>query len=729
MNRRPMQVLLAAALVTAAFATASRGDGFVVIRPPRRPAPVVPLAVQYHHVDVSIDDPVAVTKIDQIFKNPNPIELEGEYIFPLPEGSVVTEFTMHMDGQEVKGEILDAGKARGVYESIVRRQKDPALLEYVGTKMFKARVYPIPARGETRIGLTYSEMVPSDAGLRTYRYPLNTEKFSSKPLESVVVGVRLKTTAPLLNVYSPSHTIEVVRKGDREARASYEAKNLKPDQDFILYYATSEDALGLNVATWTPRREDGFFLLMLSPSVKTKRVAPKDVVFVIDTSLSMGTAQNDAMGAAKKALRYCVRALRPEDRFNVLDFSMEVRTFEKRLLPATEENVEDAVAYIDKMEARGATAIDDALREAMAMGRASDDRPFMVVFLTDGTPTWGERDTAVIRGHVKDLNTMKARVFAFGIGDDIDTLFLERLARDNHGARAFITGKEELEHVVTRFFDKVSNPILSDLALTIEGLRTFDVYPKPLPDLFKGDQIAVLGRFRGEGTHAVTLEGTVGEHEHRYVFEAPFGGKTNGGEFLPRFWASLKIGHLLEEIRLRGENRELKEEIVRLSKKYGIMNNRYVSFLVVEDEPLPRPAGSPTPAPGGRVFRLKAEEERDEGAEPEDMASGKAEQGRRAAGAIDKAKKGFFGSDAKARGGVDLGRKVKYVGERTFYLENGVWVDARYDGRAEVKEIAFLGDDYFALLDEHEGLNKFLALGDRVLVVVGDRAFRVVKKG
>ncbi|MHC5036268.1 MAG: VIT and vWA domain-containing protein [Planctomycetota bacterium] len=730
MSRRPLLSLSAALTLIALSATSLLADGFIVIRrPPRRPTPVIPLAVKYHHVAVKIEDPLAVTEIDQVFRNPNPIELEGEYIFPLPEGSVVTKFTMYMNGKEVEGEILDADKARAIYQSIVQRKRDPALLEYLGTRMFRAKVFPIPARGETRIGLKYSEMVQADAGLRTYRYPLNTEKFSSKPLESVVVGVEIKTKEALKNVYSPSHNVEVIRKGENTAKASYEARNLKPDQDFVLYYATSPDEFGLNVATYAPRRQDGFFLLMLSPKVEVTRVQPKDVIFVIDTSLSMVT-DNDAMDAAKKTLKYCVQSLRPQDRFNILDFSMEVRRlFEDGLEGASGENVEEALAYIDAMRARGATAISDALQAALELGKGSTDRPCMIVFLTDGTPTWGAiRDPKKIREHVKKLNTMKARIFTFGIGTDIDSLFLDRLARENHGTREFVTGKEDLELKVTRFFDKVSHPILSDLQLSVEGLRIMDVYPKPLPDLFKGDQIAVLGRYRGKGAHAITLSGKVGKNTHRYVYEAKFEGTTNGGEFIPRFWASLKIGHLLEEIRLHGVNKELKDEIVRLSKKYGIMNNPYVSFLVVEDQPLP----TASRAPGFGAFRRRAEAE-DEGqggagSGLNDLEAREAKGGARAGRAIDKAKKGLHSGESLLKVSEKIRKLVKYVKDRTFYLEKGVWTDSGYDGKAEVTEVKFMSDAYFQLLSDHPGIGKFLAVGDQVLVVVDGKAFRILKE-
>jgi Ca-activated chloride channel family protein len=324
---------------------------------------------------------------------------------------------------------------------------------------------------------------------------------------------------------------------------------------------------------------------------------------------------------------------------------------------------------------------------------------------------------------------MKARLFAFGIGDEIDTLFLDRLAKENHGAREFVLGKEDLEVKVTKFFDKVSHPVLADLELKIDGLRIHDVYPKPLPDLFRGDQIVVLGRYRGKGSHAITLAGKVRGNTHRYVYEASFSKSTNGSEFIPRFWASLKIGHLLEEIRLRGENKELKGEIVRLSKKYGIMNNKYVSFLVVEDQPLP--SASAAPSPGGGAWRLRKGEAEDEGLDGEsasrELGARDAHAGRSAGKALDKAKKGVLGGESLLNLNEKIRKLVKYVNDRTFYLENGVWMDSRYDGEIEVTEVKFMSDEYFALVLEHAEMGKFLAVGDQVLVVLDGKAYRVVK--
>ena len=221
------------------------GDGFVIPNPhPGENIP--PLTVKYHRVTVDIVDQAAVTSIDQVFINNHHREIEGTYIFPLPAGASISEFSMYIGGKKVEGEILDKNRARRIYEDIVRRMKDPALLEYVGRNMFRARVYPIPAKGEKRIQISYSEIVKSEANLVHYVYPLNTERFSLHPIEQVSISVRVSSKIPISSIYSPSHKVSVRKEGEKTARVSFEASNVKPDTDFSLYYSLSGDEIGLS---------------------------------------------------------------------------------------------------------------------------------------------------------------------------------------------------------------------------------------------------------------------------------------------------------------------------------------------------------------------------------------------------------------------------------------------------------------------------------------------------
>src|SRR5438552_4001901 len=181
-------------------------------RPPAQPI-WAPLEVDHVQANVQIKDQIAVTKVEQEFYNPNPRQLEGTFLFPVPKGAQINKFTMEINGKPVEAELLAADKARGIYEDIVRKLRDPALLEYADRDLFKVRIFPIEPNARKRITLAYSQLLKNDSGLVNFIFPLNTEKFSARPIKTVSVKVEVETKRPLKSIYSPSHKVEVKRNG------------------------------------------------------------------------------------------------------------------------------------------------------------------------------------------------------------------------------------------------------------------------------------------------------------------------------------------------------------------------------------------------------------------------------------------------------------------------------------------------------------------------------------
>ena len=275
-------------------ATQVRADGFIVVPPPH-PQPLhhwqaFPLQVRYHKVEVDIRDMAATTSIDQEFYNPTDRLLEGYYLFPIPLGAVISKFSMYINGKETEAELLDAKKARSIYEDIVRRNIDPALLEYYQQGLFKVRIFPIEPRSTKRIKISYHQVLNTDSGTTEYLYPLNTEKFSSKELQEVVVKVNISSQFPLKNIYCPTHEVDIVRKGSNQAVVSYEAHHVKPDKDFSLFFRSDSEKIGLSVQTFRETGDrKGFFLLDIAPDFGSKEqdIEEKDITFVLDVSGSM----------------------------------------------------------------------------------------------------------------------------------------------------------------------------------------------------------------------------------------------------------------------------------------------------------------------------------------------------------------------------------------------------------------------------------------------------------
>ena len=400
-------------------------NGVVSFRPPATPA-FTPLEVTFHHVNVKVRGQVAVTAVDEEFYNPNDRELEGTYIFPVPKGAQIDQFSMDVNGRQVDAELLSAEKARQIYEDIVRQHRDPALLEYVGRDVFKVRIFPIEPRSRKHVKLSYTQVLVADAGIVRYRYPLNTEKFSAKPIPSVSLKLDLETREALKSIYSPSHAVEINRHGDRQAIVGFELKDVKPATDFELVYATAAGDIGVSLLTQTVPGDDGYFMLLVAPAyaVPGERTVPKDVTFVLDTSGSMAGKK---LEQARKALEFCVANLNDDDRFQIIRFATDVEPLFDTLTPADRVHRDRATAFIQRLQPTGGTAIYDAMKQALGARPSTGDRPYLVIFLTDGLPTVGETSNDRIVEAVKDASHGNSRVFCFGIGNDVNTHLLDRI--------------------------------------------------------------------------------------------------------------------------------------------------------------------------------------------------------------------------------------------------------------------------------------------------------------
>jgi len=673
-------------------------DGFIIPKP-RRGELIPPLSVKYHRVEVNILGQVAKTTIDQVFINHHSRDIEGMYIFPLPEDASISEFSMYIGDKEVDGEILDRDQARRIYEDIVRRMKDPALLEYVGRNMFRARVYPIPARGEKRIKLSYTEILKSEARLVRYLYPLNTERFSARPLEDVAVSVNIRTQIPISNVYSPSHKVSIRKIEKNHARVGYEGKNIKPGKDFILYYSLSEDDIGLSFINWGDEK-DNYFLFMASPSFVSPKVKVinKNIIFILDSS---GSMSGKKIIQAKEAARFVINHLDPGDMFSMIDFDDGVDFFSQKMVAASQENIEKALRFVNDIEDSGGTNINEALYEGL--GKITQgERPSYILFLTDGLPTVGVTDTASILKNISSANDRKSRIFVFGVGYDVNTELLDRISSGNRGTSVYVGENDNLEVAMSQFYEKISSPLLSDITVKFSGIDTKDVYPRILPDLFKGSQLLMIGKYRSEGSVSVELTGKVEEETKQFALKNQRLIKDDSYNFLPRLWATRRIGFLLEEIRLHAAQKELIEEVTRLGIKFGIVTP-YTSFLVTEMEQ--------------RMLDAAAPEAQEAMAARKTTGAG--------AFRIAKATQAFKAQEQAVQVASQL---IRYKSNKTFYLKDEVWVDSIYVEEKSVKEIVFGSDDYFKLLSEKPDISKYLSVAGNIIIVFEGKNYRIIFK-
>jgi len=690
MLRRALCALL---LVLGLFSSALFADGMILPDHPERGW----LTVVYHDVTITIQDGVATTHVDQAFRNSTGRDLEGQYLFPLPPGAVVSSFTMWVDGQVLEGRILEAGEARAIYEDYVRRAIDPALLEYVGRNTLSAQIFPVPAGGERRIEITYSEILTPEFGLYRYHYPLDTERFSAQPLERVSIRVELATSAPLAAVYSPTHDLLVERSGTNAAAVSYAASRILPTQDFVLYYSVQAAEVGMTLLSYRAPGEDGFFLLLVNPPdlSATAAAIPKDLVLVLDRS---GSMTGEKIAQAKEALRFILSNLNPNDRFAVIAFNDSREALATNLEPVTPEAVSRATSWGAGIEATGSTDIDAALRLALSLFE-TNDRPRFLIFLTDGEPTVGEMNPSAIARNAQASNGTSARMFVFGVGYDVNTVLLDQLAEENRGTTNYVLPGENLEASLSAFYRKIASPVLANTTLALEGVATYDLFPRVLPDLFRGTQLLVLGRYRDGGECRVTVSGMAAGVATAYTTLQTFSDTDLRTSFLPRLWAGRKIAYLLDQIRLYGEKDELVDEVVSLSKRYGIITP-YTSFLVDESvqgkEAMADAVRAATSAP----------------------ASGaQAVLGASALRSLSQAEQ--TPTDLEA---------VRVVDDRVYFLRQGVWVDSTYADEKTLDIVAW-SDAYFALITKIPWIAPHLALGPKAILRVGETTIRIGKEG
>lgn len=697
--------------------------------------PVTALSVKYHKVRVEIDNGIATTYVDEVFLNDFDVDIEGEYIFPLPEEATVKSFAIYADGKKIEGQVMGKDAARATYEDMVRKMREPALLEYVGKNLFRTKVYPIPAHGQKRIELVYQQVLKYDSGMYTYEYPLDTERFSPKPVKDVVVATTINSNIPIKSVYSVNQQIGLKLEKNR-AVATYEEHDVKPDKNYILRYTVSEKDVGLNLLTYRKDNQDGYFMLLVSPGEIETKPIDKDIIFVLDTS---GSMQGEKIKQAKEAIKFCINGLNQGDRFNIIDFSTNVNCFDSALITATPLKVQEALDYVNQIKSAGGTNINEALLMAVRMLN-DPDRPRMVIFLTDGEPTEGVTDIKNILINVNESNSFRSRIFVFGVGDDVNTKLLDKLAQGGRGLTEYVLPNESIESKVSTFYKKVAEPVLSDIRLTFIGqVKAKELYPTDLPDIFKGSQLVLFGRYENSGLERITLRGRVNGQEKEYAYEVNFAVNDASHDSIPRLWATRKIGYLMSEIRFNGENQRLKSEIESLGKEFGIITE-YTSFIIDAKNTTSVHRNSNSTWGSLRDIDSRA----DYYASVKGYSRGVSRiatlsmgaEGIYAGGGSVLADTGaqavLFAKNIgnmqalESLGGFKADLKVKHIADKVFYIrEDGAWVDSAFKKEMKIIEVKYLSPEYLTLLRTIPELAKYFSIGSHLIVVFQGKCYYV----
>ena len=666
----------------------------------------IPFKIDRYHINITVNNQLSKTKINQTFTNPNDFAVEGAYIFPVPDDTEHSNFTLSIDGKPVKGELYSHEESREIYRSSARLSNNTAILEHIRTRAFVAEVSGIPANGECYIQFEYSHIVPVESDLAKYMYPLSLAKSATGPIADLLVEMEIESDSEFSSIYSPSHEVVINRKDDNHVSIRYKGKDIDPDDNFECYYSVSDDNFGITLFTHrADEDEDGYFMLLISPKYGVKKidVIEKDFIFVLDHSGSMARRK---IKQAKEALRYCVQNLNDGDRFNLILFNTDITSLADRLnrreewgggerghgsavlshkLIGVKDGSEKALAFIDNIEARGGTNINDALLTALAE-RPDPNRPRIIVFLTDGCPTAGVRNETQILQNVAQANQSRSRIFVFGVGSDVNRRLLDKMAVDNGGTANYVEKNKDINEAVSSLFRKMNEPVLVNVELDFGQIITKELSPSNLPDLFRKEQLTLLGRYENHGDTVLKIRGSIANELHEFSQNVHFTELEMDNDFLPQLWAQRRIAELVEQEALNGYNEERHKEIRRLSIEHDVVTP-YTRFYRSDN--------------GSWVFV----------SDDIDTAYTHGNKSK------DDAVKDSKGIGDQKRSMHKIGYDdIKTYGRKTFYRHGRVWIDTKYDGQSECKIIVFGSEEYFELADLSYDLAKSLKLHPPMII-------------
>ncbi len=709
-----MRPIWMSALALTVLAAPAAAQGWIEIERPRRPLPNNPNIERVgSEVRTTIDGRVVRVEVEERFRNTGGGLAEGSYLYPLPGEAVFQNFSLWMGDQEIKGETMNAEQARGIYEEIVRRRKDPALLTLAGHGLVRAQVFPIQP-GETRkVVLRYTQLLDRAGDALRVRYALG-----QRGGQSGTWRLTIPNASDFGTPYSPTHRLTTSRDRER-LEVSIDTRD---GGDIELLLPLRRGLIGTSVLAHAPSGEDGYMMLLLAPSMEAEGpVVPRDVSLVVDVS---GSMSGQKLEQAKGALRQALGTLRPEDRFRLVAFSSGIRQFRDGWAPASRDALQEARTFVDNLVADGGTNISGAL-DAVLGTSVADERLPLILFLTDGVPSVGEQQPDRIAAMAAS-RVGRARVFTIGVGPDVNTYLLDRLAKEGRGAAEYVAPEADVEVAVGNLMAKLRRPALVNLHIVDSPARLRDMSPAVLPDLFFGEELVLFARYQGEGRGRIVIEGERNGRRERFTAEAVLPSSASGNDFIPRLWASRRIGDLTRQIRLEGSE-SLIREVRELGLRYGILTE-YTSYLVQEPTPLatglrddvmnrravggangPVPASAPAMQTGKVAFERAKE-------------SGQMAQATSLAEADAAAEQKMNGLGATKA-------EMRRAGGRVFQRREGVWTDMAQQDSLRVLTITPFSAAYFAVTNALPELAASLNTTDEILIAGKQASLKVAPGG
>jgi len=510
-----------------------------------------PLRILDHHVQVVINNGFSQTEVVQTFHNPNPYDVEGLYTLPLPESASLSEVTLTLGETEIHGEVVEAQRAREVYEEERDRGRQAGLASQDGHRAFEFRVAPIPADGQAKVRFVYYQPLEIDTGVGRYLYPLEeggtdaaAEAFwlrNDRVEGLLTIDVELRSAYPVADVRAPGleDASEIALLGDGHYRLHVERVDTKLDRDFVFYYRL-EDGLPGRVDLLTHRDDPagpGTFMLVVTPGIDLGPLSHgADYAFVLDLS---GSMQGTKIATLAEGVKRTLGQLRPEDRFRVVTFDDRARDLTRGFLPATPENVEKTLERVSRLQAGGSTNLYEGLD--LALSGLDDDRATSVLLITDAETNTGVVDPKEFH---QLLQSVDVRVFGFLMGNGGNGSLMRIVCDASGGFSTQVSSRDDLLGKILLAKEKVTHEALHDVELKLDGADVFALTPEAPEKLYRGQQLVLFGRYDRPSAAQLELKAKLTGQDRTYTTFVELPEHDDRYPELERLWALAQIGDL-----------------------------------------------------------------------------------------------------------------------------------------------------------------------------------------
>ncbi len=504
------------------------------------------LPLKSSKAEVNLTGMVAQVKIIQVYENQGKKTLEAIYVFPGSTSAAVHALRMKVGERVVEAKIMERGQARQTYEQAKKGGQSTSLLEQQRPNVFQMNVANILPGDTIEVELQYLELLQPEN--REYEFVLPTvvgPRYSNLPEAEVPdserwvqnpylhqgedptysfdVTVNLHSGLPLSRLASPSHDVEIKYTGTQAAQIKVKDPKTAGNRDFVLHYALSGNKIESGLLLY-PHQDENFFLMMLEPpaQVPAEAVVPREYLFIVDVS---GSMHGYPLDVTKALMRDIIDGLQPRDHINVLLFeSGSAVLSESGSLPATKDNLQKALAFIQSQPGGGGTNNGPAFQRALALPRTPGVSR-IVVAVTDGF--------VHVENEIFDLirqNLGQANLFPFGIGTAVNRHLLEGMARAGMGEPFVVLNQQDARKQAAKFKDYIAKPVLTNIKVAYKGFSAQEVEPQSLPDLFALRPLTIVGKYTGRADGEIIISGKTaqGSFEQSIKAASAAAGQTPG---------------------------------------------------------------------------------------------------------------------------------------------------------------------------------------------------------